>query len=126
MIVLNFGHPLTVEQTEAIEREAGCELTGVIGVPCRLDLDESVRPQLEKLIDSVAGRVNLRSEHYLVNLPSLSVAAAVVLAMLYERSGYLPPILRLKPAASPRRQEFVVAEIVNLQAIRDTERCRRC
>jgi len=39
--------------------------------------------------------------------------------------GYFPPVLRLKPVAGALPPRFKVAEILNLQAIRQDARARR-
>ncbi|HHW44409.1 MAG TPA: hypothetical protein GXX25_11505, partial [Desulfotomaculum sp.] len=66
-----------------------------------------------------------QTEPLLINLPSLSCSAAVVLALLHGRMGYFPPILRLRPDTDSLVPRFVVAEILNLQAIRERARGKR-
>ena len=126
MIVLNFGHRLTSEQVKVMGEMTGHDLAAIIDAAVRLDLDKPVQPQLEKIIDDIAGRVDLENEPYLVSLPSLNVAAAVVLAILHGRSGCFPSVVRLKPVRGAHPPRYVVGEIVDLQAIRDTARfsCR--
>jgi hypothetical protein len=61
----------------------------------------------------------------LVNLPSYNYAAALVLAELHGRAGHFPAVLRLRPVAGGATTEFEVAEIINLQAMRDAARQAR-
>jgi len=61
----------------------------------------------------------------LVNLPSLNYSAAVLLAELHGRMGYFPACLRLRPVAGAVPPRFEVAEILDLQAVREEARRRR-
>jgi hypothetical protein len=75
-------------------------------------------------------RVGLTSQEWqtlpiLVNLPSLNVIAAVLLAELHGRTGHFPAVIRLRPIPNSTPPQFEVAEVLNLQAIRDSARQRR-
>jgi hypothetical protein len=61
----------------------------------------------------------------LVNLPGHNAVAALVLAELHGRMGYFPAVLRLRPVAGTTPPQVEVAEILNLQAVRDRARLRR-
>jgi hypothetical protein len=61
----------------------------------------------------------------LVNLPSLNVIAALLLAELHGRCGYFPAVLRLQPIPHTTPPQFAVAEILNLQQVREAARQRR-
>jgi hypothetical protein len=61
----------------------------------------------------------------LINLPSLNYSAAIMLALLHGRMGYFPAILRLKPEPGIIPPRFEVAEILNLQEIREKARNKR-
>ena len=64
----------------------------------------------------------LQTEAILVNLPSLNFIAALLLAELHGRMGYFPPVLRLRPAPGSLPPQYEVAEILNLQNVRDSAR----
>ncbi len=51
--------------------------------------------------------------------------ALALIAELHGRCGYFPPILNIRPAPGALPPSYDVAEIVNLQALRDTARGRR-
>src|SRR5262245_61920180 len=55
----------------------------------------------------------------LVSLPSLNSIVALVLAELHGRMGYFPALVRLRPMTESVPPQFEVAEILNLQAVRD-------
>jgi hypothetical protein len=61
----------------------------------------------------------------LVNPPSLNFVAVALLAELHGRCGYFPAHLRLRqvPGTVPPRYE--VAEILDLQTMRETARLKR-
>lgn len=60
-----------------------------------------------------------------INPPALAPAALTLMAELHGRCGYFPPILNIRPVANSTPPRYEVAEIVNLQAIRDTARTLR-
>lgn len=134
MLLLNFSHPLTSAQLARIE----CWLTDptapggepnrvqVRDIPTQADLAAPFAPQATALADA-AGLTpeQWQTEPILLVAPSLNFLAAALLAELHGRIGYFPPILRLRPVAGALPPRFEVAEIINLQAIRDVARTRR-
>jgi len=126
MILLNFAHPLTAEQRASVERCSGQALERVIEVKTQLDHDQPCVAQVRQMVEAVG----LSSEEWqslplVVNLPSLSVVAALIVAELHGRCGYFPAVLRLKPVPDTTPLQFTVAEIVNLQTVRDAARHTR-
>jgi len=69
--------------------------------------------------------VEWQTKPLLVNLPSLNYSAAAMLAQLHGRMGYFPSILRLRPVTDSIAPRFEVAEILNLQAMRERAREKR-
>jgi hypothetical protein len=59
-----------------------------------------------------------------VNKISATFAVAL-LAELHGRCGYFPSCLRMRPVAGARPPRYEVAEVLNLQAVRDAARGRR-
>ena len=51
--------------------------------------------------------------------------AALLLAELHGRMGYFPPVLRLRPIANSTPTQFEIAEILNLQNVREASRANR-
>ena len=47
------------------------------------------------------------------------------LAELHGRMGYYPPVVRLRPVPDSLPPRYEVAEILNLQAVRDDARRKR-
>lgn len=124
MIVLNFSHPVTPAHLECVEALAGQKVERVIEVRAQFDHERPFAEQVRALVDEV----NLTPEEWqtaalLVNPPSLHTVASTLLAELHGRMGYFPSILRLRPVAGSNPARFEVAEILNLNEIR--ERARR-
>jgi hypothetical protein len=126
MIVVNFAHPLTQEHIAQIESLAGQGVDRLVDLQVQFDHSRSFSSQLAYLIDrSDLSTVTLQTSVVIVNLPSLSPIAALVLADLHGRMGFFPPIIRLCPVEGCLPPRFEVAEIVNLQAVRDRARGKR-
>jgi len=126
MLLINFSHPVTDAQLQEIQRRAGQTLRAVIDVPAQVDLQRSLADQVRELIDSIGLTPDRwQTEPLLVKLPSLEVIAGCVLAELHGRMGYFPPMMRLRPVSDSLPPRFEVAEIINLQTVREDARLRR-
>lgn len=126
MILLNFSHPLTPQQLDSIRQRIAEPLERVIAVPVQFDHQQPFLPQLEALM----AKIDLRPEEWqtaslLVNPPSLNFITALLLAEIHGRTGYFPPIVRLRPVKDALPPRYEVAEVLNLQAVRDAARTRR-
>lgn len=126
MILLNFSHPITPAQQAQIETLTGVRVEHTIAVMPQFDEQQPFVPQLHALLD----RVDLTPEQWqgvpiLVVLPSLNFIAALLLAELHGRMGYFPPVVRTRPVVGAIPRQFEVAEILDLQAIRDMARRQR-
>lgn len=122
MILVNFGHPLTEFQRAEAATMARQPFDRVLEAETQFDTMLPFAPQAVSLVHSVglSGK-EWQTEPLMVNLPSLSVIAALVLAELHGRCGYFPPVIRLRSSDGfPPR--FEVAEILNLQIQRDESR----
>src|SRR5215471_10738648 len=126
MILLNFAHPLTAVQRASVERCIGQALERVVEVKTQLNHDQPFAAQVRQLVEAVGlSSGEWQTLPLVVNLPSLSVVAALVVAELHGRCGYFPAVLRLKPVPDSTPPQFAVAEIVNLQMVRDAARHTR-
>jgi hypothetical protein len=126
MILLNFAHPLTPAQLIEIEQLAGKQAERIIEATARFGSACSFVDQARGLVESTG----LTAEEWqtlplLINLPSHNVIAALVLAELHGRMGYFPAVLRLRPIPEITPPQFEVAEIINLQAVRERARQAR-
>lgn len=126
MILLNFTHPIPDGQLRRIEALAGQPIDRVVEVPTHLDPARPFAGQAAALADA-AGLTprEWQGEGIVVAPPALNFAAAALLAELHGRAGYFVPIVRTRPVAGSLPPRFEVAEIVDLQAVRDQARARR-
>jgi len=124
--VINFAHPMTESNLQEIETLTGCEVSEVIEVPSRIDPARPLELQIACWLEDLGLTAQeWQSQLLLINLPSLTCSTAVVLALLHGRMGYFPPVLRLRPETGNLVTRFVVAEIINLRAIRERGRGMR-
>jgi hypothetical protein len=126
VLLLNFSHPLTHDQLSQVQTLTGQPVERLVDVPTQFDHDQAFLPQLEQLM----ARLDLSPPEWqtaplLVNLPSLNFIAGLLLAELHGRMGYFPPVLRLAPVKGAMPPRYEVAEILNLQLVRDAARGKR-
>ena len=126
MLILNYSHPLTADQLAQLEAFTGVAIEAVRDIPAQLDLEAPFAPQVTALADVAS----LTSEQWqttplLLVPPALNFAAVALLAELHGRMGYFPPVVRLRPVAGALPPRYEVAEIINLQAVRDAARRKR-
>ena len=126
MILINFAHPITPEQRAQIEALTGQTIQRLIPVSSQVDVNEPLAPQIMDMVDA-AGLTSIQwqIEPILINPPSLNFSAVTLLALLHGRMGHFPPVVRIRPAPQTVPPRFEVAEIINLQALRETARQAR-
>ena len=125
MLVLNFSHPFTGNQRAQIESLANAAIDEIRTIPVQIDQAEP----LELQITAIADTAGLSSEEWqtrplLINPPGYAPAAFVLLAELHGRIGHFPSPIRLRPKPGPVTS-YEVAELLNLQTIREAARKRR-
>jgi len=126
MILLNFSHPLTPGQVRQVEEITGEGVAEVRYVPVQFDHQQPFIPQVEALADDCA----LTAEEWqtrplLIVPPALNFIAVALLAELHGRCGYFPSCVRLRPVPGSIPPRYEVAEILDLQVVRDTARRKR-
>jgi len=122
MILVNFSHPLTEKQLQQL-KEFGIEPKKIVEIKTQLDLQKPLAPQVEELVNKTGlTPQEWQSEPLVIVLPGLAPAAGVLLAEIHGRAGHFPLILRLAPT---ELGTYEVAEIINLQKVRDKARQRR-
>lgn len=126
MILLNFSHPITPDQRSQIENMTGDPITHLLNIPAQFDNAQPFGKQIRSLVDEI----ELTPEDWqtipiLINPPSYNFAALTLMAELHGRMGYFAPIIRLRPIPESLPTKFEVAEIINLQSIREDARKER-
>ena len=126
MLILNFTHPLTIEQRAQIEALAHTSIEEVRTIPVQIDQGEPLEPQIVAIVDSVGlSSEEWQTRPFLINPPGYAPAAFVLLAELHGRIGHFPSLIRLRPLPGSTPTIYEVAELINLQAIREEARRRR-
>jgi len=126
MILLNFSHPLTPDQLRRIEALVGQPIARVVEVHSQINPQQPLVPQVIALADACGlTPAEWQTLALLINPPSLNFIAVVLLAELHGRCGYFPAHVRMRPKSGVLPPQYEVAEILDLQAVRDTARQRR-
>lgn len=124
--LLNFTHPLTADQLGQIVDLIGQPINDHRHIPLQLDNGRSFPNQIRELLNNL----NLTPEQWqtapiLINPPAYAPATATLMAELHGRMGYFPAAIRLRPIPDSSPTQYEVAEIVNLQTVRDGARQQR-
>lgn len=126
MILLNFAHPLNPDQLAQIEAITGQAISQTIELPSQIQAQDPLPPQVTQLVDAAGlAPAQWQNEAILVNPPSLNFSAVLLMAECHGRMGYFPACIRLRPVPGSLPPRFEVAEIMNLQAVRDAARKQR-
>jgi hypothetical protein len=127
LLIVNFSHPLTKEQVDRIEELLQRKIERAINIPSQVDPAEPLDPQIDAMISQTGlSEIEWQSLSLIINLPSLNCSVAVLLAKVHGLCGYFPAIICLRPVPGRITTCFEVAEIVNLQRVREHARQHRC
>ncbi len=125
MLLLNFAHPLTSEQQAQIEALASTTIDEVRTIPVRIEQGEPLATQVATLVDAIQlSSQEWQTRPLLVNPPGYAPAGFALLAELHGRIGHFPSLIRLRPKPGAVTT-YEVAELLNLQAVREAARGRR-
>jgi hypothetical protein len=125
MFILNFSHPLTDEQLAHIGKLANAPIDDIRTTPVQIDQTQALEAQVRAIVDSVGlSSEEWQTRQLLINPPGYAPAAFVLLAELHGRIGHFPTLVRLRPRPGPVTT-YEVAELLNLQTIREEARTHR-
>jgi hypothetical protein len=126
MILINFSHRLTNPQIAQLAEILAMTISPPIDRMPQFDSSRPFAEQITELVDSIGlSPSEWQTESILVNPPALAPSCAVLVAELQGRMGYFPTIIRLRSVANYMPPQYEVAEIINLQSLRDHARQRR-
>ena len=125
MTLLNFTHPFTETQISQLEQTLDCFIEHV-WPDCKIELDisASFEEQIRHLVDNLGYEAYEWQDvsRWLVSLPGLSEASAVLLAEMHGRMGQFPTIVRRRPSDKKGVSDYAVEEIINLSEVRGRAR----
>ena len=125
MLILNFTHPLTLDQRALQSALAHTSIDEVRPIPVQINQAEPLESQITAIVDTVGlSSKEWQTRPLLINPPGYAPAAFVLLAELHGRIGHFPSLIRLRPKPGPVTT-YEVAELLNLQTIREAARKRR-
>jgi hypothetical protein len=126
VMLLNFGHPLTADQRLEIQNRINTIRIQEREIQVQFDPLLPFAEQCRALLASIdLTPQQWQNQPILINPPTLNVIAATLLAELHGRMGYFPPVLRLRLREGSLPPQFEVAEIIDLQALRQAARQAR-
>lgn len=123
--LLNFARALTSQQEVALEVALRQRLGRVIHQLASFDDARPYGPQCVTLADAVGlTKVEWETLPIVVNPPGFAPGALCLLSELHGRMGHFPTLVRLCPRPACTPPIYDVAELINLQALRDAARGR--
>lgn len=126
MFVLNFSHPLTPEQknelTGLVEYPEGSpasttvqEVEREIIIPSQMDNGQPFIPQLYRRFSEIPLTDHeWKNADFAIVPPAYAPACFIVAAMLYDKIGDFPKVIRIRPVAGAIPPRFEVAEVMRV------------
>jgi hypothetical protein len=125
ILLLNFAHPLTGAQLAQAAALLG-QQPAVRNIAVQIDRGRPLADVAREMADAAQLAPDAwQTQPLLINPPGLAPLALALLAELHGRCGYFPALLNIRPVADATPPRYEVAEIVNLQALRDAARAGR-
>ncbi len=119
LVLLNFGRELTVAQQQQIEQRLGERVHEVVTLTTRFDDERPYGPQCIEILDRLGWRkADWETRPLLLIPPGFAPAALTLIPLIHGRRGNFPAMARLRPEVAGLQTTYVLAEIVNLQALR--------
>jgi hypothetical protein len=128
VLIVDFTHPLGNEQLSQISNQTGAHIAEVVQppvIPIHFDEDLSFEDQIRHVVDLVGiTDEEWQETQILVNVPGYAPITAALIADIHGRMGHFPKIIRLKRTSSDSSR-YELAELMQLQRVRDKARARR-
>ncbi len=124
-LILNFGHPMTEAQQAEVASLLG-HAPRVQDVRLHIERQRPLADIVREIVDSIGLSSEAWQTHPIfINPPGLAPLALTLIAELHGRCGYFLPILHIRPVEGALPPRYEVAELVNLNTLREEARTRR-
>ncbi len=124
-LLLNYAHPLTAQQLEQASTLLG-QQPELLDIETQIDRSRPLVEEVLRLVDAAGlDAAAWQTRALLLNPPALAPVALALIAELHGRCGYFLPIMHIRPVPDALPPRYEVAEIVNLQQLREQARTRR-
>ncbi len=125
LLLLNYSHPLSEADLALITATCGAA-PEIRGLAVTVDRSRPLAEVARELADAAGlSAAEWQTRPLLLNPPALAPVALALIAEIHGRSGGFPAILNVRPVEGSTPTRYELAEILNLQAIRDAARTRR-
>jgi hypothetical protein len=125
VLLLNYTHPLTAAQLASVAAMLG-EAPEMRDLAVQVDRGQPLAEVARELADAAGlGGEEWQTTPLVLNPPALAPVALALIVELHGRCGGFPALINLRPVEGSLPTRFEVAEVVNLQAVRDVARRRR-
>lgn len=125
MLLLNYSHPITDAQLAQLRELLG-ETLEIRSIAVQIDQSTALAPQIAGLVDAAGlSPEEWQSTPFLINPAGFAAATAALLAEIHGRSGQFPAMVRIRPVVDSTPTRYEIAEIINLQQLREQSRRRR-
>jgi hypothetical protein len=125
ILLLNYGHPLPETQAARLTSMLGEEIT-IRMIASQVDRERPIAEIAQALADAsdLTGE-QWQTQPIVVNPPSLAPLAVALIAEIHGRCGGFPAMLNIRPVANSLPTRYEIAEVVNLQTLREAARTKR-
>ena len=125
VLLLNYAHPLSESQLATVRGVVGEDLV-VREIGAQVDRLRPIAEAARALADAAGlGARDWETAPLVLNPPSLAPLALALIAELHGRCGGFPAVLNVRPVEASTPTRYEVAEVVNLQVVREAGRERR-
>ena len=125
VLVLNYSHPLTPEQLARVAELCDAPVE-VRDLASQVDRARPLAEVARALADAAGlDAAAWQTTPLVLNPPALAPVALALLAEMHGRAGGFPALLNVRPVAGSVPTRYEVAEVVNVQGIREAARQRR-
>jgi len=122
LLLLNYSHPIPAEQLTRVAAICGAT-PEVREVGAQIDRIRPIAEVARAMADAAAlSPDDWQTTPLILNPPALAPLALALIAELHGRCGGFPAMLNVRPVADSIPTRYEVAEVVNLQAVREAAR----